>query len=38
MSSKEAKGQEPISYQALLDENHALKDEVQSTESTSGRG
>ena len=30
MSSKVAKDQEPIPYQALLDENHALKDEVQS--------
>ena len=27
MSSKVAKDQEPIPYQALLDENHALKDE-----------
>ncbi|MGB9939972.1 PAS domain S-box protein [Methanosarcina sp.] len=30
MSSKLAKGQEPISNKALLDENRALKDEVQS--------
>jgi len=30
MSSKEAKDQEPIPYQTLLDENQALKDEVQS--------
>ena len=30
MSSKVAKEQEPIPYQALLDENHALQDEVQS--------
>ena len=27
MSSKAAKGQEPIPHQALLDENHALQDE-----------
>ena len=30
MSSKVAKDQEPISYEALLDENRALKDEMQS--------
>ncbi len=30
MSSKLAKGQEPISYQTLLDENRALQNEVQS--------
>src|SRR5664279_1807142 len=37
MSSEEAKGQEPVPYQALLDENnalqnknHALQDEVES--------
>ncbi len=30
MSFKEAKDQEPIPYQTLLDENQALKDEVQS--------
>lgn len=29
MSSKVAKDQKPIPYQALLDENHALSDEVQ---------
>ena len=29
MSSKGAKGQEPRSYEALLDENRALQDEVQ---------
>jgi PAS domain S-box-containing protein len=30
MSSEGAKGREPASYQALLDENRALKDEIQS--------
>ncbi len=29
MSSREEKGQEPITYTALLDENHALKAEIQ---------
>jgi len=30
MSSEAAKGKEPVPYQVLLDENQALKDEVQS--------
>lgn len=30
MSSKVAKDQEPLPHQTLLDENHALQDEVQS--------
>ncbi len=29
MSAKEKKGQEPIQYMTVLDENHALKDQVQ---------
>ena len=38
MSSKVGKEQDPIPYQALLDENHALKDESTEPESTSGGG